>query len=717
MKKHTLKKPYSVAISKLRQFIREHPGISITAIAAVFAVVITALPMPAYNVHYSLAYDQSLSSSTEVVFQFEYNATFPESARQQASIKDSIADIRVDPLNADSRSLRITTTGTTAKPLRLDTAVDVFNGHRFAAYSLTINQSSGNSISITPSDLSVMQHATQRFSIVRLALLMLTLLLWAIALVRSTAGKSIRSAQFYAGTAIVLITLWLIRYISTLPALDYSHFPYRSIAAGILLGFLILTGINLHHFTNRKRAITVIAIDYVVIATYTLAQFLVYIKYFPRDYDEAAHLSYIAYEKIRHQVFPSFENIRIYEDAYTMSGSMNLSAFHEFNQLGHPPLYYLIMSIMPGITNSSGLVEYHINWLRAASFGIGFLGILLAIYLGYTRISRESPILHLLFATTLIAPANFVFVMSGVNNDTLCFLTVSIFTWGILRFREQKFDYATFLLIAVGISASLLTKLTAGMITSFIGLFVLIAAIHNGTSHVFLKSKQFLASLPLYLPPLVYYLHTIFRYRAIQPSYQKLDPYGYYHSTFYYAMEKRSELDLFGYIKHFGEGIMRSWWSMPWQPDITRSHTSSLTFDAIAVSMLVFIPVAIVAVRRNRLGNTLAMAMAALAITLFQQFSNAMKGFYVNGYTGATQSRYYLCAMVFIAMAVVWMLSHWFGQNKRDVVATNGVDEDNVDIIAAITPTGQMLCAAFVMWLVYDGFLSSFLLHMAEIQH
>ncbi|PJM74073.1 hypothetical protein CS006_02710 [Bifidobacterium primatium] len=686
---------------------------------AIIAIIIIAiLPMPAYNVHYSLTYDQSLPSSTKVIFQFDDNAAFPESARQQASIQGSVADIRLDTLNADSHNLRIITTGTRAKPVHLDISVNIFNEYRPTAYSISVHQTSSNGfVRISPSELTTMQHAAQHLSIIRVALLMLTAMLWLIALIRVTIGRSLQSAHFYAGVAIVLVTLWLIRCISALPSLDYSRFPYRSLAAGILLGFLVLIGINMHRYANNVHKTMVIVIDYVTIAAYILAQFLIYIKYFPRDYDESAHMSYVAYEKIHHELFPTFENIKIYEDAYTMSGTMDLSSFHEFNQLGHPPLYYLIMSIMPGITRSSGTVEYHINWLRASSFGIGFLGILLAMYLGYTRISKKSPILHLVFATVLIAPANFVFVMSGVNNDTLCFLTVSIFTWGMLRFRERKFDYVTFLLIVVGMSTSLLTKLTAGMITSFIGLFALIATIRDEQIRTVLKSRQFLISIPLYLPPVVYYTRTLLHYHAIQPSYQKLDPYGYYHSTFYYALEKRSELDVFAYIKHFGEGIMRSWWSMPWQPDITRSHTSSLTFDALAVSMLVFIPIVIFAVQRNRLGNTLAMAMAALIITLFQQFSNALKGFYVNGYTGGTQSRYYLCAMVFLAMTVVWMMAHWFGRDKRDDRITDESDDARGNIIGSITPTGQMVCAAFVMWLVYDGFLSSFLLHMAEIQH
>lgn len=270
-----------------------------------------------------------------------------------------------------------------------------------------------------------------------------------------------------------------------------------------------------------------------------------------------AHLSYTAYERVHNQLVPRFENIRIYRDAVNPTGHINLNDSVQFNQLGHPPLYYLIMSHMPGISNVGTEVTYHLGLLRCESFALGFVDILLCFYMGYTRIPKI-PLLHLLFALMIVSPPNLIFVMSGLNNNTLAFTCVTVFVLGCIRFVERRYTVGTFLLVACGISSALLTKLTAGMIVYFIAILIVAYTLLRERNPKTILRKEFLWSVPVYTVPIAYYATLIMRYGTVQPSYQKLALSEYLSGPFYTPIAKRLNMSLSQYLVYYWTNFVHS---------------------------------------------------------------------------------------------------------------------------------------------------------------
>lgn len=198
-------------------------------------------------------------------------------------------------------------------------------------------------------------------------------------------GYFVASSTVAVGVVIFLLNLWFGR-----DGLNTSQFPYKAIISGLVMAVAMLVIINYRAriLAAGKRA-SICIIDYLFAAFFAIGQFAVYLKYYAHSNDEMAHLSYTAYERVYNQLVPRFENIRIYRDAVNPTGHIDLKDSVQFNQLGHPPLYYLIMSHMPGISNAGTEVTYHLGLLRCESFALGFAGILLCFY-GIYQNSQDS---------------------------------------------------------------------------------------------------------------------------------------------------------------------------------------------------------------------------------------------------------------------------------------------------------------------------------------
>lgn len=514
-------------------------------------------------------------------------------------------------------------------------------------------------------------------------------------------GYFVASSTVAVGVVIFLLNLWFGR-----DGLNTSQFPYKAIISGLVMAVAMLVIINYRAriLAAGKRA-SICIIDYLFAAFFAIGQFAVYLKYYAHSNDEMAHLSYTAYERVYNQLVPRFENIRIYRDAVNPTGHIDLKDSVQFNQLGHPPLYYLIMSHMPGISNAGTEVTYHLGLLRCESFALGFAGILLCFYMGYTRIPKI-PILHLLYALAIVSPPNLIFIMSGLNNDTLAFTCVSIFVFGCLRFIERRYTLGTFLTIAVGISLSLLAKLTAGMIVCCIALLVVgYTLLHEHSVSAILR-KEFACSLPVYALPAVYYASLIARYGTVQPSYQKLALSEYLSGPFYTPIAQRSDMSLSQYLVYYWTNFIHSWCAIPFASDIQRPNLTAFGLDSIAITCVLLLPLAVVVCAKKRLARYIALDVAGTWLVMLYQFWSALSGFYRNGYTGAFQSRYYLCAISIFAFAIIALILRYCAKPVNDDLSYDG---------SALTSLGNWLCSAFALMLVIDGYICSFLYHAPEL--
>ncbi|MBW3093182.1 hypothetical protein KIH79_09680 [Bifidobacterium sp. 82T10] len=718
-----------MSMSNVMSWVRSHVLAVVTVLCVVLGCAILAAGFQPTNVHYTVELTQPLGASGKVVFRFEENKNIPNAAEQSATVEDngSKASIWIDPLNARSGTMTVSIAGngqTRISHLVADVRsngmhlwnVDAVDGGDF------VQQTEGDAVtaSLSQDRLQELQRAARFRSEDKVVLLALLLFAYVACALKLTVLRDVQLRYYVAGmVAIVAVVALAVYRCNTLPDYSLGGYSYKLLIAGILMVALLAILVNCAAGRPRCPAgvkLLVCLIDYVGVGAYVIMQFLIYLKYYinGHSFDEAAHLSYIAYENVHNELLPSFENISIYSQWNDFNGVMSLNEPMQFNQLGHPPLYYLIMSHMPGISsNGVDTVYYHMMWLRCESFALGFAGLCLAFYLGLTRIPHI-PILHLTYALMIIAPANLVLTMTGLNNDTLAILTVTVFVWGCIRFFERRYNWGTFLLIAVGITATLLTKLTAGMVVGFTAVLIVAYTLIVDRNGKALLRKEFFVTIPIYCVAAAYYVMLLVRYRTIQPSFQKFDPSGYYQSVFYVAMDKRYSMMVAGYPEYFADQFVRSWYALVYPANVDRAGLSFMSFEAVAVAAVLLLPLVVLLVRqKDRFGRFLTLGLAGTWLVILYQWYSAQKGFMTNGYTGGFQSRYYLCVVSLFAFAIVWLVLRWFAVRSDDPVEPK--DGGALLRAASLTDAGTMAVAVFAFLLVYDGYLSSFLFHMSEI--
>ena len=86
--------------------------------------------------------------------------------------------------------------------------------------------------------------------------------------------------------------------------------------------------------------------------------------------DEVAHLSYLAGLTRNPALIPDFASLPLYAELSQAGGRMVLSPAAGVNYLGHPPLYYLLMTLADAIRfQPDGTVLVEILRLRIINIG------------------------------------------------------------------------------------------------------------------------------------------------------------------------------------------------------------------------------------------------------------------------------------------------------------------------------------------------------------
>lgn len=681
---------------------KEHTTVIGGVIALLVLLCALLFPFTPMNQTITIVFEKNLPTGASGTVTAEFSDRSATVKTQKMQVSGRYLTYHPDPLTYDAQSLRFRLSGIGDDAIvRVDAEVNSQGRHWWTVHRLSLDQlsvrHSANATLVTLShdDMQNMVKGWEMWNPGRLALVAMVLVGIAIVSIRRFALPSVPLPWFSSSVVVILLTImgaWRVWIID-------ASLRSRIMVIGILLGFLVLAGLNVVTAVGGRMTDAVIVIDYCSVLVVALGQGILYVLKWSHSPDEIAHLSYVAWEKAYRQLIPDFANMRIYKTVF--NGYADFTHPIAFNQLGHPPLYYLLMSLVPGMYVNGTTVTYHLAWLRMASLIILLAGLALCAYILYTRLPHV-PVLHLVAALGLIACPNMVQVSAGVNNDSLCLLTATMTIWGVIRFTERRYDWKTYTLVAVGLSATLLTKLTAGMVMALLCAFVCIAAVMDVSARKVLMMKSFWGAMTALILPLAYYAVVFIRYRSIQPSYQQFDPQGYRESTFYTPMSERLDWNIFQYVDYYITQFLRTWWSIPWQDDLPRSGVTAFDTRTIALTLLLLVPFALLFVgrkERSRMDNLLVMGLSAIVVTILYQFRNAMGGFYTNGYTGGLQSRYYLCAMLVLVYALCNLLQRWFLVPAQ---------ESSVEV--RMSYIGMLICAAFSMMLVWDGLLQPFLL-------
>jgi len=386
--------------------------------------------------------------------------------------------------------------------------------------------------------------------------------------------------------------------------------------------------------------------------------------------DESYHVGYVAYLQKTGKIIPIFSDMR----ALAINGSSAYFAqLPRYNYLGHPPLYYHILRLAGAFRFDGDMITLDLNRLRTFSNVLAFIGIALALYIGYTRIRKDRPYFHLFYVTTVMGIPMMTYGMAGINNDVLSLLGCALFFLGALRFTEERRNYGTFLLMAVGMCFSLLSKLTAGCVlvlltVMFVGWYCLV---RKGYREIF--CKQFLVTLPIYAVTLFYFVMIYLQTGKLQPRIKDMAAGGDYKPKFYVEFMERQDWSVAKYLTRFLEKFSGQWTGIVSHASLHHMGSEDSVGFLLRMSLWVlpaFLFVGILTRKEKKDAKgilaisakegLLRCAYLAIITTATVQMFRGMKNFfYKTGYMGSYQSRYYLCVAMILSFSIVHVLGKW----------------------------------------------------------
>jgi hypothetical protein len=438
---------------------------------------------------------------------------------------------------------------------------------------------------------------------------------------------------------------------------------------------------------------------------------LFYAQYVGRFPDEIQHISYIAYLEKTHTIIPDFKDMTTLEqknsgNTSTELSNKNIASKYTFsdslNYLGHPPLYYELMSLSRAVKVKDNNVTVNIFKLRCFTISLSAISMLLVLYIGYSRIGKN-PLLHCVYVTIAVSVPMLAYDCAGVNNDTLALLGLSVYILGLLRFSEKKLNFFTYFIISLGVFISFMAKFTAGLVV-FISLFLYVVLIIIKEKNAwFLISKKFFATLPMYLATGAYYLVVYLQTGSILPTYELIDPQGFYKSVFYVAIARRTHMNFIQYTVYFAKNFLMTWTGIASQVTLLKTSLHS-----IALLALLFLPIILVfqirrAIRNSSYMLVLISVYLGLAISTIIQWLRAYNEYTdISGYLGGFQSRYYLCGISAIALAITFIIKDFI---EKSSVTKNCINFKKLEV--------YFICLLFICLLFYEDFIY-FLIHFKD---
>lgn len=494
----------------------------------------------------------------------------------------------------------------------------------------------------------------------------------------------------------------------------------------LLIAFTVVVALGTFFYGIKKKGRRIyITSLYVLGVIYAIATGLYYADSVPdASPDESAHIAYVYYLDKTGEIIPTFEDMHIFSNAVMKWSTEPNYEYQEslVNYLCHPPLYYHIMRLAGGFTPTDSDVVVTIDKprLRHFSLGIYTLGLILLLYIGWSRLSKTKPWQHLLFISVAVNIPMMGFEFCAVTNDALVLLTSCTCILGLIRFCEEKRNFGTYLLIALGISGSLLTKLTAAMLCIVMALVVLIVTMIKERSIVKSLSLKFVYTIPIYVIALSYYVIMYNRYGAITPSLELICSKEYFENTIYYVAENERTIMTWGeYIGYFFNRFFLSWSGIESVYRFMKTYTYSLT--AIPYEILWVLPVLFVIPRVRKQAGKLSLPIIAgyvgIVVTFIYQLKSAYGSYLTRGYMGGFASRYYIPFIGIFALAVVFILDSILIDNGFNAETEETVIKTSIGTFTKNLLFNQLVYVISLAFsfLMFYGNLPFFVIHFGEM--
>lgn len=480
----------------------------------------------------------------------------------------------------------------------------------------------------------------------------------------------------------------------------FNRINIQMIAVILVSVFLLLLLLTVYYGKLHINPKWVIILIYLLTFVYSVYRIGFYDKYVGMTPDESSHVAYVAdLAKEGDVIIPDFKEMTRGKNSET--NGVGEFTFNEntTNYLGHPPLYYQILKFTGGAKLEDGKVFVDEPRMSTVSQLIGLSALLLIFYIGYSRI-RKIPYLHLTYAMVVTSVPMMIYSMSGITNDTLALLTVTIFVLGVLRFSEEKRNYLTYLLIALGINLTMLTKVTAGIMVVISAILFIAWTIYREKNLKSLLRKEFIVTIPFYLVTVWYFVTVYRQIGAFQPSFQGIATNEFYNSIFYIPLDQRVPKTILDYVVYYFTSFFNTWTNLVSHVFLVKASVW-YSIDRIALMGIWIIPMWLFFKKKKAESlETMFLIFFTIAIyiTFIMQFSNAATRFFQDGFPGSYQSRYYLCVIVIFALSIIRCLEYFYSRYEETSADLNSVKFDKKKLIC-------VFAIAFSLLLFYEDFI------------
>ena len=358
--------------------------------------------------------------------------------------------------------------------------------------------------------------------------------------------------------------------------------------------------------------------------------------------DESSHVAYIAYLVKTNKIIPEFKEMQ--ELKQPISEENNEFEENSVNHLGHPPLYYHFIKMFNLVKVNDTKITFDLSKLRLSSQIITSIALILSFYIGYKNL--KTVLSNIIFAGLFISIPLISYISSAVQNDVLSFLGVSIYIIGMLRFINKKRNYSTYFIIAIATFICMLNKLTVGLVIGISYTIIMTYTMIKEKSFKCLFCRQWMVTIPIYLPIIFYYIILLNRYGTINPSLLNIAP-EYLKTTMWYNDKVYKDI----YTLKMYTPI---WWinfKTYWAGINEKTHTLNKVGLKTIFPMIIFIFPAlyyiIQKVKKEKINIVFYSIYISVLIAIAVQFFNAWHEFkYYTGYWGKFQGRYYICTML-----------------------------------------------------------------------
>jgi len=354
--------------------------------------------------------------------------------------------------------------------------------------------------------------------------------------------------------------------------------------------------------------------------------------------DIVGHFSYIKDMHDSPTLLPKFENMYM------------ITNHKAGNHLGHPPLYYLLMSLAYDDKLTSIQIADH---LRSFNILLFITSILLLLYLGFQ--SNLSILGHFTYLTIITSIPMSAYLGSAITNDNLAFLGGVLFLLGLKYFLEKNENLSTYTLIFGGLFIAFFSKFTAALLIAFAIFYLLIYLYKEKYTIVLSKSKIILIAF-FTLPIILYQVHIIIDYHAIVPTLNFTHPNEYLHSVYYIQEDQRHYKTLWEWIQLYGQGIQSGWFGIHSHHSLPKHHLTEY-FGLLILHFIALITLFLPCEKNNNsfciVGKITIVALLTVGII---QLLFGYKTHLSSGYIGGLQPRYLLPFMVgFAIMASIFV--------------------------------------------------------------